>query len=111
MEIVVAVLLLFGGFTLGSTATDKGEEKSEPIKVLSCVVSIPGTHPVKQITHDGDPKRCHFDKSVVYRDLTAPFRNQIDRRGTGDSDCEVNRNCSYHSTAFPPATVVKNLHE
>jgi len=111
MEIVVAVLLLFGGFSLGSITTDKEDEKLEPTMVLPSVVSIPGPHPVKQITHDSDPTRCHFNKFVIYRDLTAPFRGQNDRMGTGDSDCEASRNCSYHSTAFPPATEVKNPHE
>ena len=111
MEIAVAVLLLFGGFTLGSITTDKGDEKSEPTIVLPSVVSIPGPNPVKPITHDSDPTRCNFEKSVIYRDLTAPFRGQIDRPGTGARDCEVNRICSNHSTAFPPATEVKNPHE
>ena len=111
MEIVIAVLLLFGGFSLGSITIDKGDEKLEPTMVLPSVVSIPDTHPVKQITHDSDPTRCHFDKSVIYRDLTAPFRGQNNRPGTGARDCEVRGNCSYHSTAFPPATEVKYPHE
>ncbi len=111
MEIVVAVLLFFGGFTLGSISTDKGDEKSEPKIVLLNVVSIPGPHPATQITRHSDPTRCHFDKSAVYRDLTAPFRSQIDRPGTGDGNCEVSRNCSKYSTAFPPSTEVKYPHE
>ena len=111
MEIGVAVLLLFSGFTLGSITTDKGDEKSEPTMVLPNVASIPGPYPATQITRDSDPTRCHFDKSVVYRDLTAPFRGQIDRPGTGDSDCEVSRICSNHSTAFPPIREVINPHE
>jgi len=111
MEIGVAVLLLFGGFTLGSITTDKGNEKSEPTIVLPKVASVSGPDLVTQITHDSDPTRCHFDKSVIYRDLTAPFRSQIDRPGTRARDCEVNRICSNHSTAFPPATKVKNPHE
>ena len=111
MEIVVAVLLFFGGFTLGSITTDKGDEKSESTMVLPSVANIPGPHPAAQITHDSDPTRCHFDKSVVYRDLTAPFRGQNDRPGTGARDCEVNGNCSYHLTAFPRSTKVKDPHE
>ena len=111
MEIVVAVLLFFGGFTLGSITTDKGDEKSESTMVLPSVAIVPGPHPATQTTHDSDPTRCHFDKSVVYRDLTAAFRGPNDRPGTGVSDCEVNGNCSYHSTAFPPATEVKYPHE
>ncbi len=111
MEIVVAVLLLFGGFTLGSITGDKGDEKSEPTMVLPSVVSIPGPHSVKQITHDSDLAQCSFGKSVIYRDLTAPFRGQIDRPGTGDRNCEANRNCPYHSTAFPPSTDVSYPHE
>jgi hypothetical protein len=111
MEFVIVVLLFFGGFTLGSISTDKGDEKLEPKIVLSKVVSIPGPHPATQITRHSDPTRCHFDKSAVYRDLTAPFRGQIDRPGTGDRNCEVSRNCSHHSTAFPPSTEVKYPHE
>ena len=111
MEIVVAVLLLFGGFSLGSITTDKGDEKLEPTMVLPSVVIIPGPHPATEITRDSDPTRCHFDKSVVYRDLTAPFRGQNDRPGTGARDCEISRNCSNYSTAFPPATEIKNPHE
>jgi len=111
MEIVVVVLLLFGGFTLGSITADKEDEKSEPTMVLPKVVSIPGPHPATQITRHSDPTRCHFDKSAVYRDLTAPFRSQIDRPGTGDGNCEVSRNCSKYSTAFPPSTEVKYPHE
>ena len=111
MEIVVAVLLLFGGFSLGSITTDKGDEKLEPTMVLPNVASIPGPHPATQITRDSDPTRCHFDKFVIYRDLTAPFRGQNDRPGTGDRNCEVSRKCSYHLTAFPPVTEVKNPHE
>ena len=111
MEIVVAVFLFFGGFTLGSITTDKGDEKSEPTMVLPNVASIPGPHPVKPITQDSDLTPCHFGKSVVYRDLTVPLRGQIDRPGTGDRNCEVSRNCSYHSTASPPSTEVKYPHE
>jgi hypothetical protein len=111
MEIIVAVLLLFGGFTLGSITTDKEDEKSEPTIVLPNVVSIPSPDPVKPIMHDSDPTRCHFDKSVVYQDLTVPFRGQIGRPGTGVGDCEVSKNCSNHSTASPPSTEVKYPHE
>jgi hypothetical protein len=111
MEIIVAVLLFFGGFTLGSISTDKGDEKSEPTMVVPEVVSVPGPHPATQITRHIDPTRCHFDKSVVYRDLTVPLRGQIDRPGTGDSDCEISRNCSNHSTASPRSTEVKYPHE
>ena len=111
MEIVVAVWVFFGALILESTTTGNGNEKLEPTVVLSEMASIPGPHPVKPITHSSDLTLCHFDKSVVYRDLTIPFRNQIDRSGTGVSDCEVNGNCSYHSTAFPLSTEIKHPHE
>ncbi len=111
MEIVVAVLLLFGGFTLGSITTDNEHEKSVPTMVLPNVASVQGSHATTQIPYDSDLTRCHFDKPVIYRDLTVPFRSQIDRPGTEVSDCEVNGNCSYHSTAFPPSPEVKYPHE
>ena len=105
MEIVVAVWVFFGALILESTTTGNGNEKLEPTVVLSEMASIPGPHPVKPITHSSDLTLCHFDKSVIYRDLTAPFHAQIDRPGTG------NRNCSNHSTASPPSTGVKYPHE
>ena len=111
MEIVVAVLLFFGGFSLGSITTDKGDEKSEPKIVLPNAANLPGPHPATQITRDSDPTRCHFGKSVIYRDLTVPFRGQIDRLGTREGNCEVNRNCPKHLTAFPSSLEAKYLHE
>ncbi len=111
MEIVVAILLFFGGFTVGSITADSEHEKSVPTMILPKVASVQGPHATTQITYDSDLTQCHFDKSVVYRDLTAPFRGANDRPGTGDRNCEVNRDCSSHLTAFPPSTEVKNLHE
>lgn len=88
MEIVLAVLLLFGGFTLGSTTTDKGDDDVRTTMALPNVEGVLGSHPDTQITHYNAPMRCHSDKSVIYRNLTVPTHGQIERTVIEVDDCE-----------------------
>jgi len=107
MEIVLAVLLLFGSFTLGSLTADKGDEEEESSMALSDVDDVPASPPVTPITHHRDPTRCHSDKSVIYRDLSVPYHGQIERSVIEVSDCEEGRDCSYNPTARPSSIAVK----
>jgi len=81
MEIVLAVLLLFGGFTLGSISTEKEGDESQSSMELPNVADATDLHPVTQVRGQSDPVRCHSDGVVIYRDLTIPYSKQ-----TGD--CE-----------------------
>jgi hypothetical protein len=107
MEIMLAVLLLFGGFTLGSITADKGGDDVRSGMALPNVDGVPGSHPITQITHHSDPTRCPSDKSIIYRDLTVPYHGQIERPVIEVSDCEGSRDCYYNPTAFPPSLEVK----
>ena len=84
MEIVLAVLLLFGGFTLGSISSEKVDNESQSSMNLSTVANATNLHPVTQAMSRVDPIQCHSDGTVIYRDLTIPYSGQ-----TGDcgSNC------------------------
>ncbi len=81
MEIVLAILLLFGGFTLGSISSDNGSDEPQTSMDLTSVADAKVLHRVTQAMRQSDPVRCHSDGAVIYRDLTIPYSGQ-----TGD--CE-----------------------
>ncbi len=107
MEIVLAVLLFFGGVTLGSISADNVDEEVESSMALLDVDDVPGSLPVTPITHPRDPTRCNSDKSVIYRDLTVPYRGQIESSVIEVSDGEEGRDCSDNPTARPSSMEVK----
>ena len=88
MEIVLAILLLFGGITLGSITADKGDEDSESTMVIPSTDGAPGSHSATQTMREDDPTQCHSAKNVIYRDLTVPNHGQIERTVAEVSDCE-----------------------
>ena len=88
MEIVLAVLLLFGGFTLGSITADKGDDDVQSTLALPNGDGVPDSTQVTQVLRQSDPTRCHSDSASIYRDLTAPYRGQIERPAIEASDCE-----------------------
>jgi len=83
MEIALAVLLLFGGFTLGSISSEKGDNEPLSSMELPHVDGATKLHPITQIMSRIDPTQCHYG-AVIYRDLTIPYSGQ-----TGDcgSNC------------------------
>ena len=88
MEIVLAVFLLFGGFTLGSITADKGDEDVQSTMVPLNANGVPDSNPVTQVLRQSDPSRCHSDRAVVYRDLTVPYHGKIDQPTSQAADCE-----------------------
>ena len=81
MEVVLAVLLLFGGFTLGSITSEKGGNESQSSIEASHVADATNLHSVTQAKSRSDLAACHSDRTVIYRDLSIPYFGQ-----TGD--CE-----------------------
>jgi len=73
MEIVLAVLLIFGGFALGSATADKNDD----VEPSSMTVSA-----------TQDMRECLSDKSGIYRDLTVPYRGRNDRPVFEADTCE-----------------------
>ena len=82
MEIALAVLLLFGGFTLGSITSEKEDNDPQSSMELPNATDTTNLHSVTQAMSRADPTQCHSDGDVIYRDLTLPYSDQ-----TGD--CEV----------------------
>ena len=76
MEIVLAVLLLFGGFTLGSISSEKGDNESQSSMELPHVADATNVHSVTQARSRSDLAECHSDGAVIYRDLTIPYPDQ-----------------------------------
>jgi len=84
MEIVLAVLLLFGGFALGSSTSDKRDDIEQSSMRASPTQDVSG--PV----HHATPymRECLSDKSGVYRGLTVPYIGQRDQAAPKANTCE-----------------------
>jgi len=83
MEIVLAVLLLFGGFALGSATAEKNDGAEPTSNSASriqtsadSVLATPGM------------RGCLPDKSGMYRDLTMPYIGQGDQAAPKADTCE-----------------------
>jgi len=88
MEIVLAVLLLFGGFTLGSITADKGDDDVQSTMGLLNGDGVPGSTQITQVLRQGDPTRCHSDREIIYRDLTAPYQGSVSEQASQTGDCD-----------------------
>ncbi|MEW8287517.1 MAG: hypothetical protein AB2697_16160 [Candidatus Thiodiazotropha endolucinida] len=82
MEIVLAVLLLFGGFALGSASVDKESDDPQSERPTSRVQGMVDSFP------DTAESGCRFDKSGMYRDLTVPYIVQRDQAAPKADTCE-----------------------
>ncbi len=86
MEIVLAIILLFGGFTLGSISADKGDEDIQSTMDIPKAGSVADLHQTTQTMLQSDPPRCHADGAIIYRDLTLPYQDQVGRQDSFVSD-------------------------
>ena len=82
MEIVLAILLLFGGFTLGSVTADKGGEVAQHTTIATRVDGAADSSNIHQDMRQHSPIRCHSG-TTAYRDLTVPNSGQIDQPADG----------------------------
>ena len=82
MEIVLAILLLFGGFTLGSITADKGGDVAQHTTSATPVDGVADASHIHQDMRQHHPIRCHA-RTTAYRDLTVPYSGQIDRPADG----------------------------
>ena len=83
MEIVLAILLLFGGFALGSVTADKGGYVAQHTTTASPVDGAVDSSHIHQDKRRHRPIRCH-SRTIVYRDLTVPTSGQIDKPSDGE---------------------------
>ncbi|MCG8047489.1 MAG: hypothetical protein N0E48_17985 [Candidatus Thiodiazotropha endolucinida] len=86
MEIVLAVLLLFGGFTLGSITADEGADGGQSTTGASYVDGSADSSHVPQDRRQQSPIRCD-SRSVVYRDLTVHPHSKIGQSTVEDGRC------------------------
>ena len=105
MEIVVAILLLFGGFTLGSISADKSDEDTQSTMYLTNTDGAPDSHPVNQAKHQRKPFHCHADGTHIYRDLTLPYQGEVDQQASQTGDCGRGRDRSCNSAVSYPSAV------
>ncbi len=87
MEIVLAVFLLFGGFTLGSVSVDKSDDEPQSAMAMANRDGVTDSRQHAQTTHQSKPSQCDSDGAVIYRDLTVPYHGQIERPAMEISDC------------------------
>ena len=83
MEIVLAVLLLFGGFALGSATAEKNDGVEQSSNGASHTQTIGDSDLATQ-----GMRGCLSDKSEMYRDLTVPYIGQRDRAAPKADTCE-----------------------
>jgi hypothetical protein len=82
MDIVFALLLLFGGFALGSVTAERNPSVLTP----SPVAEVRSEEATELTTIDSFT--CHAgEAAVVYRDLTLPYPGQTDRLETPPGAC------------------------
>jgi len=86
MDIVFALLLLFGGFALGSVTA----ERDPSVQTPASVAEVRSQEPPGQMT--SDPLTCSGGKAaVIYRDLTLSHPGQTNRpetpAGEGVENC------------------------
>lgn len=86
MEIVLAVLLLFGGFALGSIDSENGGGGSQPLIALPDREDATGSLPVRQRVGQADSAQCLPNGVDIYRDLTLPYPGRTDECETGCPD-------------------------
>ena len=79
MEIVLAIFLLFGGFTLGSITADKGDDEPQSVMAMTNSHGVPDSRQHAPTMLQSDPSRCRADRAVIYRDLTVPYHGQVER--------------------------------
>jgi len=88
MEFVLAVLLFFGGFALGSISADISEDNVPSTMALFDGEGVSDSVPGTEARHRPVPTPCHFDGAVIYRDLTVPYRGEVREQARHTGGCE-----------------------
>lgn len=92
MEVFIAILLLFGAFSLDSASNDDADVDhagSEFTERTNERQDPPGKGVEARELEYTQLEDCLADRhSVIYRDLTVRYQNEIDTETTGTSDSE-----------------------
>ncbi len=92
MEVFVAILLLFGAFSLGSATSDDANDDPaglEPPVTANERQDLPGKGVEAGDVEHTQLRDCLAGRHVViYRDLTVPYENEIETETTRAGDSE-----------------------
>jgi hypothetical protein len=80
MEILLAIVLFFGGFTLGSINAEQGNDDTQATMATPNTNGVPDSHQTTREIRQSEPIRCHSDGTRIYRDLTVTFKSQVGRQ-------------------------------
>ena len=73
MEIVLAFILFFGGFAVGTLSDDKTGDDTPATTVRLHADGVSDTPQVTRLMRPSGPIRCEAHGTVIYRDLTLPI--------------------------------------
>ncbi len=92
MEIFVAILLLFGAFSLGSATNNHVDEDPSGLELptkANVRQDLSGKGAEAGEVEHTQLRDCMVDRhTVIYRDLTVPYGNEIETQMTPASDRE-----------------------
>lgn len=92
MEVFVAILLLFGAFSLGSATNNHADDDPSGLELPTTAnerQDLPGKGAVAGDVEHTQLRDCLVDRhTVIYRDLTVPYENEIETQMTPASDSE-----------------------
>lgn len=88
MEIIMAFIVFFGGFTLGTISTEKLEGSTQAITINNNESNDVIIHTPGQPIYINEGSSVHSVRISKYRDLTRPYHGQIDQQDSENDDCD-----------------------
>jgi len=92
MEVFVAIFLLFGAFSIGSATRDAVDDDPAGVEISTAVdvkQDLPGQGAQAEGVEHTQLPDCLADRHfVIYRDLTAAYKNKNETATPGASDSE-----------------------
>ena len=92
MEVFVAILLLFGAFSLGSATNNHADEDPSGLELPTTAnerQDLSGKGAEAGDVEHTQSRDCLVDRhTVIYRDLTVPYENEIETQMRPASDSE-----------------------
>jgi len=92
MEVVIAIILLFGAFSLGSATHDGANDDSASLEIPVAVnegQDVPSKAPDAESVDHAQFQDCLANRhDVIYRDLTRAHAREIESETTHSDDCD-----------------------
>ena len=92
MEVFVAILLLFGAFSLGSSTNNHADDDPSGLELTTTAnerQDLSGKGAKAGDVEHTQLRDCLVDRhSIIYRDLTVPYENEIEMQTTRASGSE-----------------------